>query len=257
MYPVIDSHIHLDFYQPRDLELLIHDLTTYQVEMVIAVSTHYDSSLINLNLAQAHAAIKPAFGYHPEQVLPSETDIEKLLQIMINQKDEIVAIGEVGLPYYTRKKQPQLQFEPYIELLEMFLKLGKELDKPIILHAVYEDAKLACDLLEKHSIKQAHFHWFKGDPKTVQRMIENGYFVSFTPDLLYEEEIRQLAKHYPIKQIMVETDGPWPFKGPFQDQLTHPKMLHPIIEELAKIKKLEVREVYQTVYQNTKQFYRV
>src|SRR5690606_40734669 len=64
-------------------------------------------------------------------------------------------------------------------------------------------------LLEKYSVKKAHFHWFKGDNKTLQHMAENGYFISFTPDLMYEEEIQTIARNYPLEQVMVETDGPW------------------------------------------------
>ena len=104
--------------------------------------------------------------------------------------------------------------------MKRFISFAKSVQKPIILHAVYEDAPLVCHLLEKHSIKKAHFHWFKGDQKTITRMIKNGYFISVTPDVCYEKEIRDLVSFYPLEQMMVETDGPWPFEGPFQGQ-TH------------------------------------
>ena len=34
---------------------------------------------------------------------------------------------------------------------------------------IYEDAPLVCDILEKFNIKKAHFHWFKGDEKTITK----------------------------------------------------------------------------------------
>ena len=112
----------------------------------------------------------------------------------------MIAVGEVGLPYYLRKESyhPAFPIQGYLERLETFIKLAKEWDKPIVLHAVYDDAPLVCDLLEEYSITNAHFHWFKGDHKTISRMIENGYFVSVTPDVLYENEICDLVSSYPL-----------------------------------------------------------
>jgi TatD DNase family protein len=112
-----------------------------------------------------------------------------------------------------------------------------------------------CDLLEKHGIKKAHFHWFKGSHSTVERMIQAGYYISITPDVLYEEEIRTLVREYPIALLMVETDGPWPFEGPFAGQKTHPRMIHAVIEQIALLKGLPVVEAAHTLLNNTKQFY--
>lgn len=105
------------------------------------------------------------------------------------------------------------------------------------MHAVYDDAPMACDLLEKHSIEKVHFHWFKGDGKTIERMIANGYFISVTPDVVYEQEIQQIVNAYPLERIMIETDGPWPFEGPFKGKMTHPAMMAESVKQIAKIKK--------------------
>ena len=72
-------------------------------------------------------------------------------------------------------------------------------------------------------------------------MIKNGYFISVTPDVCYEKEIQRLVHLYPLEQMMVETDGPWPFEGPFQSQITHPSMIHQSIKVIADIKKLPLK----------------
>ena len=85
----------------------------------------------------------------------------------------------------------------------------------------------------------------------------NGYFISITPDVLYEEEIQQLVLKYPLEQIMIETDGPWPFEGPFLGQMTHPRMTGESIKKIAEIKQISMNEVEQMLYENTKKFYRL
>ena len=42
---------------------------------------------------------------------------------------------------------------------------------------------------------------------------------------------------YPLEQMMVETDGPWPFEGPFTGKMTHPHMMWHSISMIAEIKR--------------------
>ena len=108
---------------------------------------------------------------------------------------------------------------------------------------------------EKYDIKKAHFHWFKGDLQTISRLIDNDYFISITPDVIYEKEIQELVRLYPIEKMMVETDGPWPFEGPFKGRITHPNMIHSSINMISEIKQLPSDDVYRQLYINTTSFY--
>ncbi|GLC89049.1 TatD family hydrolase [Lysinibacillus piscis] len=246
---LIDAHIHLDKYQAEEIPALLEE-----VEMVIAVSMDRDSCEQTLALTQVYPKVKAAFGFHPEQALLNETEEAALFAWIRQHAHHMVAIGEVGLPYYLKQEQ-SVDYTPYIQLLERFLVLAKELHKPIVLHAVYEDAEIVCDLLEKHQVTKAHFHWFKGSEAVVQRMIRNGYFISITPDCLYEQEIQQLIQAYPLGLMMVETDGPWPFEGPFDKQRTSPYMMYQSIDVIASLKGLERQKVADQITHNTKFFY--
>ncbi|WP_306572773.1 TatD family hydrolase [Bacillus sp. AFS031507] len=203
--------------------------------------------------------VRPAFGYHPARSLPTENQLNELMDWMNKHSHVMVAIGEVGLPYYLRRKLKvsSSQYEQYIELLETFIQKTVTWEKPIVLHAVHEDAPIVCDLLEKYSIKKAHFHWFKGDNKTIKRMEKNRYYISVTPDVVYEEEIQQLVQRYPLEQMMIETDGPWPFEGPFWGTMTHPNMMLESIKAISKIKKLPEEEVSERLWKNTRLFYQL
>ncbi|WP_102271709.1 TatD family hydrolase [Cytobacillus massiliigabonensis] len=255
MKSMIDSHIHLDHYTDEEIEEIISSSPT--IQSYISVSYDLESAKRNLLLSEKYSIVKPAFGYHPEQSLPNEKELANLMTWIESNKEKMVAIGEVGLPYYLRMEtaDPSFQLHGYIELLEAFIILAKKWEMPIVLHAVYDDAPVVCDLLEKHSIDKAHFHWFKGDSKTIQRLKNNGYFISFTPDIVYEEEIQQIAKVFPIDQVMIETDGPWPFEGPFQGKSTHPKMMNESVGFISKIKKMPIQDVYLQLLDNTKSFY--
>ncbi|MGG3451101.1 TatD family hydrolase [Domibacillus aminovorans] len=254
-HSIIDAHIHLDLYSADERVIILRDMEKYRVKALISVSQHLSSAKANLKLSQEDPRIRPAFGFHPEQALPAEKELAELQLFIEKYHSHMAAVGEVGLPYYLRKKDPRIPIEPYIEILELFILQAAALNKPIALHAIYEDAPIVCTLLEKYSITKAHFHWFKGDQKTMEQMTSNGYFVSITPDVLYEQKTQQLVKQYPLSHMMVETDGPWPFEGPFKKKMTHPQMIHHTIEKIASVKKMEAQEVYDILYENTKQVY--
>ncbi|WP_152658179.1 TatD family hydrolase [Oceanobacillus sp. CFH 90083] len=249
---MIDAHIHLDWYQPNELQELIH---TLKIDGMITVASDFKSCQRAWQLAQTYPFVYATFGWHPEQALPAAQEINHILEAIEQKSQDIAAIGEVGLPYYTKLKNPSLDTAPYHAVLEQFVQAAKKYDLPIVLHAVYEDASVVCDLLEKYQIKRAHFHWFKGDSTTINRMIGNQYMISVTPDCWYEAEIQSLIKQYPLELIMAETDGPWSFKGPFQNQMTHPNMILEAGKKIAEIKQLTVQTVQEQLTRNTIDFY--
>nr|WP_301291478.1 TatD family hydrolase [Paenibacillus xylanexedens] len=258
--PLIDAHIHFDQYTPDEQREMLLSFPSQQVEAVIAVSMNLASAKTNLELAKQHPRnIYPAFGFHPEQELLSVAEMDLFFQWIEKHMGQATAIGEVGLPYYNRLEAEQAgqRFDQsgYIMLLERFIQLAKKHNKPLVLHAVYDDADIVCDLLEQYQFRRAHFHWFKGSRQTVRRMADNGYFISFTPDIRYEEEIRELARQYPSEQVMAETDGPWPFEGPFQGRMTHPAMTRQVIQAWSEITGMGTERAARLFYQNTKRFY--
>ncbi|PLT35103.1 TatD family hydrolase [Bacillus sp. V5-8f] len=257
MNNIIDAHIHLDQFDLKTVEEYFNADNT--LEFVIAVSTDLKSCMKNHRLLLSDSRVQPAFGFHPEQDIPSDQELENLLKWMDSHQDSMVAVGEVGLPYYRTETlgKSHSTKEQYKEILETFILHARRWNKPIVLHAIYEDAPSVCSLLEKHSIAKAHFHWFKGDTKTIERIASNGHNISVTPDILYKQRTRDLVSVFPIGQMMVETDGPWPFEGPFHGKQTHSMMIHESIKTIATIKQIPIKETYRRLYQNTSSFFSI
>ncbi|HET7560468.1 MAG TPA: TatD family hydrolase [Limnochordia bacterium] len=260
--PAIDAHVHLDRYPADERRRLLADGPAAGVRAWISVSFDLASCRQTEALAQAHPGrVFAAYGHHPEQALPDGAGREALLVWLERRRGAMIALGEVGLPYYARcearRRGEGFDLEPYVEWLEVCVRLAAAWEKPIVLHAVYDDAPVAVALLERHNVRAAHFHWFKGDAATLERMRANGYHVSFTPDVVYESETRSVALAYPVELMMIETDGPWPYEGPFAGQPTHPRLLRPTLAALAELKRLPPREFAALVLANTVRFYRL
>jgi TatD DNase family protein len=255
MFNMIDAHIHWGAYSPSQRKEILHSLGVQGVRAMIAVGMNLKSSRETLELSRSDERVKAAAGFHPEQEIPSQEEIEELFTFLDQHASSLVAVGEVGLPYYRMQDDADLELEPYEELLERFIVKAKYLKKPIVLHCIYEHAGIACDLLERHSVEKAHFHWFKGDEAILERVLSNGYKVSVTPDVMYEDEIQKIVQKAPLDAIMVETDGPWPFEGPFKGQMTHPGMMGRTIKCIASIKNMDESEAAERIFTQTKRFY--
>ncbi|WP_230986922.1 TatD family hydrolase [Cohnella fermenti] len=263
-YPLYDAHIHLDSYPEERREPLLAEALAAGAAGLVAVSMDVASCEENRRLAQRHPGlVLPAYGHHPEQpaLAADGPELGRLCDWIRARaaEGEPFAIGEVGLPYYlrteTESRGEPFDEAPYVRQLERFVALAAELDRPIVLHAVYEDADKALELLERHRVRQAHFHWFKGSAATVRRMARSGYYVSCTPDVLYEPDIRELASAYPLELLMTETDGPWPFEGPFAGRETTPAMTRDVVRELGRLRGLSEEAAGRALAANARRLY--
>ncbi|MHA7962964.1 TatD family hydrolase [Paenibacillus sp. CAU 1782] len=261
-YRCIDAHLHVDQYSEGEREKLLEQSFEDGVEAVVAVSMGLRSSQENRRLAERYSGrILPAYGWHPEQeplTLPARDELISWIKAR-HESGEKFAIGEVGLPYYKRTEAEAngeaFDEKPYLDCLESFISLAAELDRPLALHAVYEDADKVLLLLRNYGISKAHFHWFKGSQSSITAMAAAGYMISVTPDVAYEEEIRKLVESYPLELLLAETDGPWPFEGPYSGHTTVPSMTRGVIRDIAAIKGLTERATAKALLSNTKRYY--
>lgn len=254
----IDSHIHLDMYDDEERRRLLEQLP--EDFALLSVSRHLESCLETLKLQRSHPdRVYAAYGFHPEQDIPPRATVDELFAWMEGNAGSMTAVGEVGLPYFNRKAAEKegraFDLSPYLELLDLFVAFAKRLQKPLSLHAVYEDADAVLDLLELHDYYAAHFHYFKGAPDTACRLIRSDCYISFTPELVYDAEQIHLARVFPLDRILLETDGPWPFEGPFSGLVTEPPMIAKTAQALADIRGLTLQEVRTAVRDNARRLY--
>ncbi|TCS84210.1 TatD family hydrolase [Tepidibacillus fermentans] len=255
-FPIWDSHIHLNQYPKEKIPYYLEKWENGGVEGIIAVATDLRSSYELLEWKQKYPDfIHIAMGHHPEQELPVEKDLLDLLALIQMESSKIVAIGEVGIIHYRQSELGVNDLNGYIELLKIFTETAKKLNVPIILHAVHDKTEIALQTLLEENMKKAHFHWFKSSKETTKKVIEAGYTVSFTPELTFRERDQMIAKQFPLTQILLETDGPWPLEGNFNGRIPEPIWIRESISTLAKLKKLTEEDIVYVLNQNISHLY--
>ncbi|MFA8439377.1 TatD family hydrolase [Pueribacillus sp. YX66] len=253
---MIDTHIHLDQYPREQMPKLIATWQFQGIKGVVAVATDVRSSYNILELSEQFSNfVFPCIGWHPEQRLPTDQEMLELLQLIKKEKNRIVGIGEIGLPYYALTQLGASSLHRYIELFTTFVKIAKEYGLPVNLHAVYEQVDIVYDILIRENVIKAQFHWLKADITMIKKLLTKGYYVSITPEVCYRERDIPLISNVPMEQLLVETDGPWKFAGPFEGRWTTPLFINESLRKISKLKNLSFENVKQQVYMNSVMLY--
>ena len=251
---MIDTHCHLHDPAFADLGDTLRVALTHDVWGVIGVGVDPETNARTLASAACYPkAVWPCLGFHPDRPeLPDEA-LERVLAQLHEHHARIVALGEVGLPWYSLEGNPDAAafMTRGRGRLDQLLAVAARYDLPVALHAPYGAAVGAFEALKRHDIERAVFHWHKAPPEITRAIVDAGYFVSVGPEVVYRERDRALVYDTGLESLLVESDGPWPYRGEFDGMPSGPWLVSRVAEEVAKIKGLPVDDVMFQLSENT------
>jgi TatD DNase family protein len=251
---IVDSHCHLHDAAFTDLRETLATALAHDVWGVVAVGC--DPETNERTLAAAAAAPRSVWacvGFHPDWARLGDDDLERVEAQLAAHHHHIAGLGEVGLPWYSLEgaDDPAARLARGTERLHRLLALAARYDLAVALHAPHAAAAGAFDALRRHGIDRAVFHWHKAAPDVTDAIVDAGYFVSVTPEVVYRERDRELVERVPLESLLVETDAPWRFRGEFEGLPSGPWLASRVAEEVAKIKRLPVDDVMFQLCTNT------
>jgi hypothetical protein len=88
--------------------------------------------------------------------------------------------------------------------LDRLLDLAIRWNLPVALHAPHGAAADALDALKQHGVERAVFHWHKAPAAVTRAIVDAGYLVSVTPDLVSRDRDRDLVTGVPLDALLVE-----------------------------------------------------
>jgi TatD DNase family protein len=241
---LVDVHAHLD--QLEDIDDSLREAETAGVKGVIGVGVNKESNRRILEIAEAAPRfVYPAIGYHPWEM--KEEEREENLSFIREHVAECVALGEIGLDYKVKMRK-DLQWAVFNELLSVAHQSGK----PIIVHCRYSH-KRALEMVIEKGIKRAVFHWYSGPLDFLEEILNNGYIISATPALVYSPPHQEAIKRVPLERILLETDSPVSYQG----KEARPKDVRISLEEVARLKGLDLEVVAEQTTANASWFFQI
>lgn len=235
---MIDTHCHIDFEAFDDDREETIKRAKEKLTAIINSGTSLEGNKEVLKLSKEYSNfLYPTFGFHPissgqvsdEQLNLATGHIKKHI-------DDIVAIGEVGMDYFyvKDKKERARQAEIFIK----FVELANDYEVPLLIHARDCEKRAFSIVKEYNNIPSVIFHCYSGSLKTAKKLIDEGYYTSFSTMICYSNHHQELAKEIPIENILTETDSP--YLAPKRGDRNEPSNIEFVVKKLAEIKEESV-----------------
>ena len=184
---IIDSHCHLHDPAFADVRGAITRAIEHDVWGVVGVGCDPVTNARTLEAVAGNGkAIWPALGFHPEWDRLAHEDLVLVEDQVVRNHSRIVALGEVGLPWYSLDGAPDAaeRMARGLERFHRLLRLASRFDLPVIVHAPHGAAVGALAALKARHVERAVFHWHKAPADVTRAIVDAGYFISVTPEVV-------------------------------------------------------------------------
>jgi TatD DNase family protein len=255
---LVDAHCHLDAPTYEDLEAVYQQSQQSGVQAIVAAGTGVISNRRILAMQQRYPDfVWAALGLHPERVDTSWEELAAVVAQIQAQRARVVAFGEIGLPHYSRLEQrlTEEQARQREAFLHALVQAAARLALPVVLHAPHATAAVALEIVKRYQPPGAVFHWHKSPPETTRAICQAGYYISVTPEVCYRDRDRQLVQMVPLDNLLLESDGPWPYGGEFAGRPTTPALVARAANEVAQLKGVTVAEVHRAIIANVQRVF--
>jgi TatD DNase family protein len=246
---MIDTHAHLtDEVFDTDRDEVIVRANNVGIHAIVAVSETLTEAQRCLKIAETHPAIFPAAGLYPAHLDLEQA--EATITFIRENRDRLVAIGEVGLDYWVVKEENEKAIQR--QIFCQFIELSKELSLPLNIHSRSAGRHTIALLLEKEAQK-VHLHAYDGKASSALPGVEAGYYFSIPPSIVRSKQKQKLVKRLPIASLLVESDSP--VLGPDRETRNEPANIALVIDAISELKGIDREEVVENIDHNTKKLY--
>jgi TatD DNase family protein len=238
-----DNHCHLHEFEDL-LEVLLRAKTA-NVDYIIGVSMDIPSYFKTTEIAKEHKNVIPAIGIHPWRAPKCTDDTDKVRKLLPHRG----VMGEIGLDHHFINNQDE--WDPQLTVFETLLEIAEEREANVIVHSKGAENE-TLGLLETFELKNVILHWYTGPENLLSRIIDNGYFMSFTPALHYSPKLQNFVKFIDTSFILTESDGPVTYRK----KRGEPANVVEVVEKIAQIKGQDKVETQRVIFKNFKNIFR-
>lgn len=233
MPTLIDTHCHLDdALFDSDRETTLERARTMGVKAFVLPAISAGNWPRVQAIANPSAGIYPAYGLHPMYLHEHRPEHINALADWL-ARDRPVAVGECGLDFYIK----DLDQEKQTEYLIAQLRLAREFDLPVILHA-----RRALDevlrLLRRFSGLRGVVHSFSGSLQQAEQLVSMGFYLGLGGPLTYPraQRLRRVATVLPLEALLLESDAPDQPGANHRGERNEPAYLVEVLTTLAELR---------------------
>lgn len=218
-----------------------------------AVGTNLQDSIKAVEQARKYKGqIYATIGIHPDDC-KDINDIYKLEQLYLENKDVIVAWGEIGLDYHYENYDKEKQ----ILFFKKQLEIANKYALPICIHVRQAEEDCLNMLKTVKDQSKIWIHCFSGEPNMAKKYINAGYMLSIPGIVTFKnaKSLHDAINVIPLNRMMVETDGPWLAPEPFRGKTNYPYYVENVMKNIANRLQISEEELSKTLTNNSIKFF--
>lgn len=251
---IFDTHAHYDDSAFReDREKLLCKMHEEGVEYMVNIGCSMNNSRHITELVKKYDFLYGTVGVHPGDIDDlTGQDLEVLADL--SGKDKILGIGEIGLDYHYDGIDKDCQKKWFAEQLNV----AKQEKLPVVIHS--RDA--AADTLDVMKGENAQeiggvIHCFSYGVELAKTYLNMGYYIGVGGVVTFKNsrKLKEVVSYTPLDRIVLETDAPYLAPVPYRGKRNCSSYLTYVADEIARIKGVDVEEVYQITFENGKKLY--
>lgn len=253
---IFDTHAHYDdeaFQEDRDE--LLNSLSTHGIEAVVNVGASIQTTKNTLELMKKYPFVYGAVGVHPSETEELNDNLMDWLKHVSGEK-KVVAIGEIGLDYYWKEPDSEIQKHWFVRQLQ----LAREVKLPVIIHS-RDAAQDTLDIMkaEKAGEIGGVIHCFSYGIEMAREYLNMGFYLGIGGVVTFNNgrKLKEVVEYMPLDRIVLETDCPYLSPVPNRGKRNSSLNLLYVAEAISQIKGISPEEVIKITNQNARNLYRL
>jgi len=253
---IFDTHAHYDDEAfDGDREALLESLPAHGIEAVVNIGASIQTTKNTLELMKKYPFVYGAVGVHPNETGELNDHLMDWLKHVAGEK-KVVAIGEIGLDYYWKEPEPEVQKHWFVRQLS----LARETGLPVVIHS-RDAAKDTLDIIKAERAGELGgvIHCFSYSLEMAKEYLNMGFYLGIGGVLTFNngKKLKEVVDYMPLDRIVLETDCPYLSPVPFRGKRNSSLNLPYVVEAISQIKGVPAEEVIAVTNRNAKTMYRL
>lgn len=194
-------------------------------------------------------------GLHPCSVKENYKDELDTIRKELD-KNEYIAVGEIGIDLYWDKSTLDIQIEAFKEQISW----AKELDLPIVIHARDSFDEIFAVLDEENDDRlKGVFHCFTGNTEQAKKALSyDGFYLGIGGVATFKNSgLDKVLKEVGFQRLMLETDAPYLTPHPYRGKRNETAYTRLVAEKLATIFEMDLEDVAVETTRNAIQLFKL
>lgn len=257
---LFDNHSHLnDEKFDEDRDEIIREIINTDTKNFITAGYSLEGSKKAVEISNKYDFMYATCGISPNDIPQNEEKLWKMLDeiknLIENNNQKVVAVGEIGLDYYWNTDNKELQEKAFIEQI----KLANELDLPIVIHT--RDAIMdTLEILKENPVKnKGIFHCCPQNRELIKEGLKLGFYISFAGPITFKssKNADEMINLVPNDRILIETDSPYLAPEPVRGTRNTPINVKYVAQKIADAKGMTLEEIADITYENARRIFKI